>query len=257
MTRKKSILSGLLVMTSLVYTSCPAWGNSETATYTKTDFAMDPVVSETLYTSGEDITDKLVSTLKDIETNWLSWTDEGSQIYQLNQNAGSTQEVSDATAGYLQQTFALSEASDGAMDPTMGKVIRLWDIDGENPHVPDEKELNSLLEDVGYKTTGKITPKAAGKTTITVTCGSAKTTCTVTVKNPTLTLTKSSASISVKKTTTIKAKATPSKTIKYKSSNTKVATVNSKGVVKGIRKGKATITVTCNGVSRKFTVTVK
>lgn len=33
----------------------------------------------------------------------------------------------------------------------MGKVIRLWDIDGENPHVPDEKELNSLLEDVGYE----------------------------------------------------------------------------------------------------------
>ena len=112
---------------------------------------MDTVVSETLYTSGEDITDKLVSTLKDIETNWLSWTDEGSQIYQLNQNAGSTQEVSDETAGYLLQTFALSEASDGAMDPTMGKVIRLWDIDGENPHVPDEKELNSLLEDVGYE----------------------------------------------------------------------------------------------------------
>lgn len=151
MTRKKSILSGLLVMTSLVCTSCPAWGNSETATYTKTDFAMDTVISETLYTSGEDITDKLVSTLKDIETNWLSWTDEGSQIYQLNQNAGSTQEVSDETAGYLQQTFALSEASDGAMDPTMGKVIRLWDIDGENPHVPDEKELNSLLKDVGYE----------------------------------------------------------------------------------------------------------
>ena len=83
MTRKKSLLSGLLVMTSLVCTSCPAWGNSETATYTKTDFAMDTVVSETLYTSGEDITDKLVSTLKDIETNWLSWTDEGSQIENL------------------------------------------------------------------------------------------------------------------------------------------------------------------------------
>ena len=121
---------------------------------------------------------------------------------------------------------------------------------------PTFKSSNTKVLTVN-KTTGKITPKAAGKTTITVTCGSAKTTCTVTVKNPTLTLTKSSASISVKKTTTIKAKATPSKTIKYKSSNKKVATVNSKGVVKGIRKGKATITVTCNGVSRKFTVTVK
>ena len=89
MTRKKSILSGLLVMTSLVYTSCPAWGNSETATYTKTDFAMDTVVSETLYTSGEDITDKLVSTLKDIETNWLSWTSDLSAQSECRKHPGS------------------------------------------------------------------------------------------------------------------------------------------------------------------------
>ena len=36
------------------------------------------------------------------------------------------------------------------MDPTMGRVIRLWDIDGENPHIPSDDELNSLLENVGY-----------------------------------------------------------------------------------------------------------
>ena len=121
---------------------------------------------------------------------------------------------------------------------------------------PTFKSSNTKVLTVN-KTTGKITPKAAGKTTITVTCGSAKTTCTVTVKNPTLTLTKSSASISVKKTTTIKAKATPSKTIKYKSSNTKVATVNSKGVVKGIRKGKATITLKSGNKKYNIKITVK
>ena len=36
------------------------------------------------------------------------------------------------------------------MDPTMGKIIRLWDIDGEDPHIPEEKELNTLLKKVGY-----------------------------------------------------------------------------------------------------------
>lgn len=36
------------------------------------------------------------------------------------------------------------------MDPTMGRVIRLWDIDVENPHIPSDDELNSLLENVGY-----------------------------------------------------------------------------------------------------------
>ncbi|MEO2626594.1 Ig-like domain-containing protein, partial [Blautia wexlerae] len=43
----------------------------------------------------------------------------------------------------------------------------------------------------------------------------------------------------------------------YKSSNSKIATVSSKGVVKGKKKGTAKITVTCNGVKKVFTVKVK
>ena len=112
---------------------------------------MDTVVSETLYTTGQDITTDVIDALKDVEQNWISWTQESSQIYQINQNAGSTVTVSDETAEYLKQVLNLSKASDGAMDPTMGKVIRLWDIDGENPHIPNEDELNSLLENVGYE----------------------------------------------------------------------------------------------------------
>ena len=45
--------------------------------------------------------------------------------------------------------------------------------------------------------------------------------------------------------------------VKFTSSNKKVATVTAKGVVKGKKKGTATITVTSNGVSKKFKVKVK
>ena len=107
------------------------------------------------------------------------------------------------------------------------------------------------------KTTGKVTAKAAGKAVITAKCGNVKATCTVTVKNPTLKLAKTSASVKVGKTTKIAAKATPSGKITYKSSNKKIATVSSNGTVKGIKKGSAKITVTCNGVSKTFKVTVK
>ena len=68
---------------------------------------------------------------------------------------------------------------------------------------------------------------------------------------------KTSASVKVGKTTKIAAKATPSGKITYKSSNKKIATVSSNGTVKGIKKGTAKITVTCNGVSKTFKVTVK
>ena len=115
---------------------------------------------------------------------------------------------------------------------------------------------NSKIATVDKKT-GKVTAKAAGKVTITAKSGSLKATYTVTVKNPTLKLTKTSASVKVGKTTKITAKATPSGKITYKSSNKKIATVSSNGTVKGIKKGTAKITVTCNGVSKTFKVTVK
>lgn len=150
MPNKHSFVRGFIITASLLCTSQTVFGASEVNTYSKTDFAMDTVVSETLYTTGEDITADVITALKDVETNLISWTEEGSQIYKINQNAGNTTTVSDETADYLKQVLDLSEASDGAMDPTMGKVIRLWDIDGENPHVPAEDDLKSLLADVGY-----------------------------------------------------------------------------------------------------------
>ena len=107
------------------------------------------------------------------------------------------------------------------------------------------------------KTTGKVTAKAKGTAVITAKCGDVKVTCKVTVKNPTLTLNKTSASVKVGKTTKITAKAAPSGKVTYKSGNKKIATVSSNGTIKGIKKGTAKITVTCNGVTKTVKVTVK
>ncbi len=118
------------------------------------------------------------------------------------------------------------------------------------------KSSNTKIATVNSKT-GTVKGIKAGTVTITATSGKLKATYKLTVKNPTFTLTKSSATIAKGKTTTIRSKAAPASKVTYISSNKKVATVTSKGVVKGIRKGKATITVKCNGITKKFVVTVK
>lgn len=77
-------------------------------------------------------------------------------------------------------------------------------------------------------------------------------------KNTTLTLKKSSASVYLKGTAQISATVVNGygKTT-YVTSNSKVATVNSKGKVTAKKAGAAKITVTNNGASKIFTVTVK
>lgn len=104
---------------------------------------------------------------------------------------------------------------------------------------------------------GVVKAKKAGKTTITVKVGNYTKKVVIQVKKPSLKLAKSSATIKKGKTVKIKATATPSGKVTYKSSNKKVATVTAKGVVKAKKKGTATITVTSNGVSKKFKVKVK
>ena len=117
------------------------------------------------------------------------------------------------------------------------------------------KSSNTKVASVNSK--GVVTAKAKGTAVITASCGEYKVTCKITVKNPSLKLSKSSATVKVGKTTKISAKATPSGKVTYKSSNSKITTVSSKGVVKGKKKGTAKITVTCNGVKKVFTVKVK
>ena len=69
-------------------------------------------------------------------------------------------------------------------------------------------------------------------------------------------LSKKTMNLMAGKKITLKVTGTTS-TVTWTSSDESVATVSDKGVVKGIKKGKATITVKCNGITKKFVVTVK
>ena len=111
-------------------TAVPVLADTEVQKYTNTDFAMDTVVSETLYTTGDDLNTAIGQKIRDIETEYLSWTDEDSQIAKLNAASGETTEVSDELAGYLEKIFQLAKDSNGAFDPTIGQISRLRALTG-------------------------------------------------------------------------------------------------------------------------------
>lgn len=103
---------------------------------------------------------------------------------------------------------------------------------------------------------GVVTAVSVGTAVITVTSkdGNASTTCRVTVTQPAtgISLNKSKVNVDVGTTYTLKATIKPdnatSQYVAWTSSNQKVATVTSKGVVKGLKTGKTTITAaTANG----------
>ncbi len=110
---------------------------------------------------------------------------------------------------------------------------------------------------------GVIKAKKTGTAKITVKSGKKKVVVTVKVtgvKTTNLSGVPAAKNISKRKSFKIKAIATPKNTdekITFKSSNKKVATVTSKGVVKGLKKGAATITVQSGSKKMTCKVTVK
>lgn len=114
------------------------------------------------------------------------------------------------------------------------------------------KSLNKKVATVNAN--GVVTAKKKGTAKIEVTNNGVKKIFTVKVKNPKLN--KKKVTIKKRKTFKIKVKGLVGKA-KFKSSKKKVAKVSKKGVVTAKKKGKATITVTANGVKLKLKVTVK
>lgn len=239
--------------------------NNLVFTYEEAKFSLD-VTEKTLYVKGKDtVTLKADTNLSDE----IIWTSSNEKVAVVSAKGVVTAKakgtaVITATCGEYTASCTVTVKSPAV---SLNKTKATLYTKGSNK-ITLKASLKDLTGNVVYtssnakvaavnKTTGVVTAKAKGTAVITATCGDYTATCTVTVKTPTLKLAKTSASIKVGKKTTIKATATPTGTVKYTSSNKKIATVSSKGVVTGKKKGTAKITVTCNGVSKTFKVTVK
>lgn len=101
---------------------------------------------------------------------------------------------------------------------------------------------------------GKVTAKSKGKSTITAKIKNKSYKCVITVETPKLN--KTSSSLKTGSTLQLKLTGTKQK-ITWKSSNTSIATINSKGKVTAKKAGKCTIYVIVSNKNYKCSITVK
>ncbi|PXV95948.1 thiamine biosynthesis lipoprotein [Lachnotalea glycerini] len=141
----KILLIGVITWIGL--TGCSA-KNSDA--YTSVDFAMGTVINQTIYADSDD-TQEVLNLIVDIEDNMLSWRIQSSEIAKINAMAGvGAVNVSDDVRADLLTAIDVGNHSDGALDITIGKISRLWDIEGDNPKVPRDEEIQALLKDVDF-----------------------------------------------------------------------------------------------------------
>ena len=105
----------------------------------ETFFAMDTVITlkvkgnKELLSEGKEI-------IEEIHKNYNAF-DKNSQVSKLNE----TGELSEGDTKLFKRAKEFYLATAGAFDPTVKPLTDLWNITAENPAVPDEKKIKSVL----------------------------------------------------------------------------------------------------------------
>lgn len=126
--------------------------------------------------------------------------------------------------------------------------------------VKSSKKAVATVKKSGKKVVVKAVKAGKAKVTVKVTPKKGKATnlkATITVKNPTLTVKAAATELAVGETTTITAKATPKKTVSFKSSDETIATVDATGAVKAVKAGTVKITATAGKLTKDVELTIK
>ena len=74
-----------------------------------------------------------------------------SDISRLNGAGGEWVKVTPETAALVKRSLAIAALTDGAFDPAIGRIVRLWGIGTPGARVPKPAEIRAALRSKGYK----------------------------------------------------------------------------------------------------------
>lgn len=140
---KKTVVLFLFVLLMLC-------SGCESEPVSATEILMDTVCTITLYSPADPELAREGLALAAQYEKQFSSTAEGGDVWRINHSKGQSVEVSRETAELLETALTYCELSAGRFDVTMGCLVDLWDIGGEN-HVPEAAELAAALATVNYE----------------------------------------------------------------------------------------------------------
>lgn len=143
--RKKRNMLVALFATVLAAVLFVGWLHTDFKAVAKSGFAMGTVVTAKLYGGSEDDAAAVLASVTALE-NEISRNIDASAVSVLNRTGRAESEV---LADAVTACRAVSAASDGAFDITVGALTKLWDFDGGGV-LPDAGDIESALPYIDY-----------------------------------------------------------------------------------------------------------
>ncbi|MCE5257381.1 MAG: FAD:protein FMN transferase [Spirochaetaceae bacterium] len=118
----------------------------------RTDFVLGTVCSIQLSSGGSDKTaDAIFARLRQIDDT-MSANKDGTEIAAVNAAAGKKAVTVSADTFYvISKALEYAKKTNGAFDPTVGPLVKLWNIGNEGAKVPAAKDIKAMLALIDYR----------------------------------------------------------------------------------------------------------
>ena len=119
----------------------------------KTEFVIGTVCNITLYNQAEadGVYRDIFSRLREIE-NRMSVNIPDSDVSRINDAAGKEPvQVHEDVFEVIERAVYFAGISGGAFDPTVGPLVSLWGIGGNNPRLPSQAEIDAVLPLIDWR----------------------------------------------------------------------------------------------------------
>ena len=138
----------LLLSSALLF----LWGCKKEAMPPQSQLHLGTVCTINLFDQGStELYGQMFQKLKGIEQAF-SVNLPDSAVSQINQSAGIAPVVVPQEVIYvLQEALRIAERTSGAFDPTIGPLVNLWDIGGDNSQVPSQQAIDHARSLVDWR----------------------------------------------------------------------------------------------------------
>ncbi len=148
----KLVVSAFLLSNLLNLNSC-SLGNSN-STLKTARILMGTLIEITVvgpHDKLQEATNAALDEMKRIED--LASFHKETELTEINKNAGiSPVRVKPELVSLIERALEISKLTDGAFDPTIGAVARLWNFsESEAPRLPSQDEIDQALKKVGWQ----------------------------------------------------------------------------------------------------------
>ncbi|MDR1219173.1 MAG: FAD:protein FMN transferase [Treponema sp.] len=114
--------------------------------------ALGTVCTVNLYEAGSrSVYNEIFSRFREIEDR-MSINKDGSEVDAVNAAAGvAPVRVSEDVFEVVEASLRYAELSDGAFDPSVGALVKLWGIGSDDARAPAQEEIDAVLPLVNYR----------------------------------------------------------------------------------------------------------